>query len=982
MERFFKRLEIDIETLRQLGRGVDRGDEGVRQQVVDRLARSIEMKVARDALTHWRPYSLRSILWSHPGISRFVDRDDRTLLLPLPGLLAEAWVSADTRGTGLRFGVVDDDNWHELRRRGLDPALPWVVGQLSHPEVGAASVVAQVDRPATEVGWQWPLRVGVLSDERSAVLREEVERDASESGWLDPLVHIVDGTREACDLLLIPLDLRLALAAVASLPTPPRADVVIALGRTRGESAEWYSQVGALRATARTSGVVLAHVPLDQQPQWLASVVRSLSHAEPLDAALFSACREAERPAPFIAASARLLEYSRLTVQVERSSARLRRTAEQLKRGETGGELIDLSELTSTPKTLDLDGLVTYDDVAARMTELGGDAYGLESAMATTLSEIERINASVGAELTPPPEDEETRRYLQARVFDVTDPSEPDARRYAFRSGAVHEVVVRVGRPDDGWLAGPRDTPFPDERLPPDQDEHRLTVVFTVLAFDGERPEGAREPQVGHVVLPQDQNSSECRFTLFVPPGVAEVEARLAVLHQNRVLQTALVIGPASDGPDESVGSDEGRPGVLAVVPEVAVRASLDDLDFREPFDVSILANHTRTGLSGATVMNHDSARQVSIDGDMDRVLREIGERLTDIAYDLKGFGKGLTSDSTADLLRTLARLGAELYDYLVVDVLGEGAVARGERVQVVSARPEARLPIEVVYGRKAPSADALLCPDAEASLREGACQDDCPGRPDERGFVCPLAFWGLSRVIERHRHDPDLARKATDAEFALWAPEPTQYRRDLSVLTGGLVAGSQRVEETKPGGLQRLCDDIAGSPSTLVPVEDWTEWATQVATSSPPLLALLVHLQPTADSSILSEMEIGEAQWLPVDQLDESHVRASPSSTGPLVLLFGCKTGAPDVMALGFVSKMRRRGAAIVVAADATIHSVHAVPVARGLVAALQAATASEAPPTFGEVMRSARQTLLADGQPMVLALTAYGDADWRLVP
>jgi hypothetical protein len=34
----------------------------------------------------------------------------------------------------------------------------------------------------------------------------------------------------------------------------------------------------------------------------------------------------------------------------------------------------------------------------------------------------------------------------------------------------------------------------------------------------------------------------------------------------------------------------------------------------------------------------------------------------------------------------------------------------------------------------------------------------------------------------------------------------------------------------------------------------------------------------------------------------------------------------------------------------------------------------------TFGEVMLAVRRDLLAAGTPMVLGLTSYGDADWRI--
>jgi hypothetical protein len=58
-----------------------------------------------------------------------------------------------------------------------------------------------------------------------------------------------------------------------------------------------------------------------------------------------------------------------------------------------------------------------------------------------------------------------------------------------------------------------------------------------------------------------------------------------------------------------------------------------------------------------------------------------------------------------------------------------------------------------------------------------------------------------------------------------------------------------------------------------------------------------------------------------------------------------------------------------------------HAGPVAARIVAAL-AESSRGREVTFGEVLRDVRRSLLAEGVLTVLAVTAYGDADWVLGP
>jgi hypothetical protein len=200
-------------------------------------------------------------------------------------------------------------------------------------------------------------------------------------------------------------------------------------------------------------------------------------------------------------------------------------------------------------------------------------------------------------------------------------------------------------------------------------------------------------------------------------------------------------------------------------------------------------------------------------------------------------------------------------------------------------------------------------------------------------------------------------------------------------VLSGGMVAGSQRVEKAVPGGLRAICERIAaGARAPVDPVDTWEAWAEQVKDAAPSLLVLIVHTDSVSPVDPMERMEIGAESWLAVVDLNPDHIRPNAGSAAPLVLLLGCETGAPRADFAGFVARCFDCGAAIVVAAGAKIHSAHAVPVANGFVDALRQ-TVGRGSATFGEVMRAVRREMLAQGLPMVLALTAYGDADWRLV-
>jgi hypothetical protein len=250
---------------------------------------------------------------------------------------------------------------------------------------------------------------------------------------------------------------------------------------------------------------------------------------------------------------------------------------------------------------------------------------------------------------------------------------------------------------------------------------------------------------------------------------------------------------------------------------------------------------------------------------------------------------------------------------------------------------------------------------------------------------VCPLGFWGLSRVIERHAHDPARAAVA-QRDFALQA-EPVRWRKELNPLRVVLLGANGRVDKALPrrragmppagvAAVRAAVAETVGGP----PVEagDWAAWAAAVQAHGPTLEVLLVHTDFGDTGDSLQRLELGDKDYLELVYLEPEHVRHPQRHPEPIVLLIGCETGAPQVAFHNFVARFREKGAAIVVSTGSTVLGRHAAPVAVEFVRALGQVRTSDA--SFGDVMVEVRRTLLARGLPAVLCLSAYGDADWRL--
>nr|NIV35269.1 hypothetical protein [Anaerolineae bacterium] len=436
----------------------------------------------------------------------------------------------------------------------------------------------------------------------------------------------------------------------------------------------------------------------------------------------------------------------------------------------------------------------------------------------------------------------------------------------------------------------------------------------------------------------------------------------------NRILQTMLLVAQVLPDPVHAPPD-----AAIELKPETAVRASLAGLDSRQPFDVALVADTGSDGTMHVAGFTGERVEFRSLEN-VEQPIKRMRRRLSRIASSPEDF-RDLDAEATQNLLRFLARQGSLLYDGIVRTQVGESGLLNDEdrRIQLVSAR-ESFLPLEFMYDHPSPLPEARLCPRAREALQTGQCTH-CDQLDEEakRAYVCPLGFWCMSRVIERHAVRPVAETNLSGTEYALQS-DPIAGRDTLDVLNAAVYAASNRVQEAQIEELLETLADVTDHRVERVP--DWGTWRDAVQSRNPSILVLVPHTLEDVDS--IPALEIGEEQQLPEDQITAGYVHAARDYRPPVVLLLGCETAEPDVPFQAFAVQFRIHGAAIVLSTLTPVLGRHAVPVAQMLVGELK--RAARASGTFGDALLGLRRRALAAGIPMVLSLVAYGDADWRL--
>lgn len=547
-------------------------------------------------------------------------------------------------------------------------------------------------------------------------------------------------------------------------------------------------------------------------------------------------------------------------------------------------------------------------------------------------------------------------RWLQGQLFEIDGEEERRIER-ALRAGAYHRLVVRIGAADEEWITAPQDAAFPIEDLPADQVTYELRVVFW-------EPNHVPESLSDMIYLRREGgNSTTCEFQFRARPDVPEFRGRVAVHYENRILQIMSLVAQVLPDPAQA------PPEASICFYKEPIQVGLK----RNPFDVMLVAD--AGGDRGPHVM--EISGQWEMLHELENVKQfntRILHRLSLVADTPDDYDE-LDADATEELLRFLARQGNLLYK-AIRDQIGENSSLLGpnsKRVQLISA-VDSILPLELMYERQPPwRSDAKLCDHAKEALEKGECN-----RCDENdaGFaaanICPLGFWCMGRVIERHIIRPCERSDLKGADYALQC-DTTVGGDLLNVLDAAVFAASEHVREEQ---FNHLWQTLVELTSRQECARDWDALCTAVHDCVPSILMLLPHT--VQDDDYILNLEIGKDCRLPVDGIAQTLGYAAQGHWPPVVVLLGCKTAAPDLPFQGFVPEFRRSGVALVLTTLTPVLGRHAAPVAEMLLNELR--DAAEEVVTFGDVLLRVRRRALAAGIPMVLSLVAYGDADWRV--
>jgi hypothetical protein len=836
-----------------------------------------------------------------------------------------------------------------------------VLGLAAGAQPRCASVVADTSREGTAWHpWGWPLRIGVARGVDTEALARRIA--------YPQLMHFEDpsGTGAPLDLLVLTGSLREALAAVASGTAGRGARCVLVTGgATELPRDAVAATLASLRALAQTQAILLADLAgaggpaaagaqaLEGIAKLLSGIVEEVAHDGPVDVALCRAARRSDpRARPLVSGDLRFLDdtpascrLARLATKLVAAGGRVRMTIPEAFRGDGGGAIAPRSiKAGDVGRALRASaGTMSWDSEGDGASRTAAIAQAAEAAFEAAAAESEA-------------------RYLQVGARAALGDGKPAPRTRRFESGGQYDLEVWIGPVEqDAWHLDAR---FP--RFADDAEVHELQVVVSEPALLG-------APRMGSIRLPAAGRSSAFRLRIYCRPGVERIEARIVVLHRGRVLQTGILSGALV-----AAGAAPADADRLGFELDAMPRHRLASLDARSAFGAAVLVNHDGQGVARRLGIVGDRVGQIRLgDTTLQGFVECFNAALSGIASNPEQYEQ-LRSEGNLRLLRALAQHGALLREVLEEDNEIGPSLVGAPRIQIVTARADAFLPLELAYRWEAPDNDAPLCEGAEEALRgpdaTAACAARCGHAGGDARRLCPMGFWCLWKTIERFGHRPEDIQQP--GEYSLYA-EPIGARPTLARPSFGLVAGSEEAKRFDATVIDRVLAQVKASFSDGEIVANWEDWGRRVSAKHPGLLVVLPHHVRKAGDEII---QIGAASELQSTLVRRQHVVGEPPPDPPptpIVLLLGCETAAAAIPVENFPARFRARGAAIVIGTIATVLGRHAGPVAEELIGRLSQGSGER---SFGDLLVMARRALLLEGKAVALALTGFGDADWRL--
>lgn len=500
-------------------------------------------------------------------------------------------------------------------------------------------------------------------------------------------------------------------------------------------------------------------------------------------------------------------------------------------------------------------------------------------------------------------------------------------------------------------------------------------------------PEGYHELQLAFIPLkgtpnrgePQLQSRTFVMSTGELPPvdfkvvtgsDGDEYRARLLVIHRNRVVQSILFTVVISE-----IALTEPH---LQLLVENDVKPDLSYLRNGSPFDLSLVLNHNDEDQAGVIAVRPNRVSFREPEGNFKTSLDSIRTILWSLnsAWDPN---EEYDPEHLEEQLRDLARHGNILRDALFgaepdLEVFTAPIVYKPDhplRLQVVEAKAGSYLPVEFFYDFRSPRPDARLCAKYRLGDFPNATCTGCQDR-GSRDVICPVGFWGVSRVIERRPKDASLPMGANYE-----CSEPLGERQRL-VLTAQALLGSS--EKVLPADQTEISEILTRRGKAPLQAECWTSWEGHIQANGPSLLVAVAHTNVVSNFLTL---EIRKSQLLVCDI--ESELVRREVDENPVVILLGCQTKFADEPLQSAAARFKQKGAALVISTVATMRGAQAPACMAFLIEEIDKASAMSAHQrkkgmaTAGMVILRAKQKLLGSGHAIGMCLTANGDAEWH---
>lgn len=876
-----------------------------------------------------------------------------------------------------------------------------------------ALLVADGRATMSPARWHWPLRVGTTAGAEGERILATLRQASHDIAWVAQLsqCYTVGAARDSCDLLL------LTPAAVDDILAQPRtrlrASFAVCLEVQPLELAAIAGRYAALRERLRAAGVAAVRVPGRPFPlaDWFVAVLRDVSHDLPIHAAVWGTGQWRFGLEQLLLGDPTALDKCRILSIAERQD----RVVEALSPATGSDALLAHPDATLG---IDVDAMPTFggpaggDNLPAAAAPPAptpftqrnlADALRSREFVAETVDGVQTVHELA----TQEGEIEQARvpRWVQASAW------RPDAPEIAARALAPRQwnlLGVHIGPTDVQRI----DVPFPDDQVDFSRgdvvvsvqvelagaqvsalDATDLTSMFNAglrpgdMRDGGERagkllsgplaklpvePERNEESIVGlaaaTMVLPPAGDSTLAFFAV-CPQDVKDITGRIAIIYKNRVLQTARL----------SVGVDSAATGGagLDVVADAAIHPRDDDLDERREYDVTIQVSDVGGKLHLA-IQHDQSVADVQLD-ELEAPILDIGAALERAAVNWDYKKSVLEQGVFAETLYALADNGAALEQHLRKKCGDD--IDDWRRIHLVPVTNKF-LPLEYVYDGLPPQHDAAICPNMLGALDRGSCdraiegESPCPNQRS-KAFVCPMHFWGFSRLIERNGTVdavPGSSREGRSAPSSVPTKQP--YGRVHSILfaASNRAFAYETTAQKQADERASLLAALGALSGSVADVTDWMRWREEAA-KKPNLLVLVAHTDRQRGTRVL---EIGEKKFLGYSEIqpDLSGAAGQPQ----LLLLLGCSAADVTENFQPYPERFRDAGVDVVVAPIAPIRGKDAVPMAKQIAKRLADRQAQSEPTTFGELLPVLRRELLRAGHPGVMGLVGFGDGDWLI--